>query len=277
LIVPQPTFATGRQASTFPKSNFRNGQRRDVGLVSPPKEWFQNPNLRKATPLTVTEDGRVFGTLASWRQCHMGVGNRCVMAPRSVTSYAYFKQGSVICHDGTSVRVGKITLGTGHADKSYGVVPAIEHYDHTGLTVAVVNAGEDSFGIWVAGALVHGVDEAKAAELRRSPLSGDWRRVDGNLELVAALAVNSPGFPVLHEDGDGSYSLVAAGVLPDPHAGTEQPGLVSDLNPPAEPGHFDLGAVDAFLAETRQAERGAAVSRAFHDLLPPQEECGCNA
>jgi len=248
-----------------------------AGVLKPDKSWFVAPPFTGPQPLQVTDDGRVFGHLATWKQCHMGVGNRCVIAPHSRANYKWFKQGSVLTSDGSQVRVGKITLGTGHADKSYGVVPAIEHYDHTGLTVAVVNAGEDSFGIWVAGALVHGVDEAKAAELRRSPLSGDWRRVDGNLELVAALAVNSPGFPVLHEDGDGSYSLVAAGVLPDPHAGTEQPGLVSDLNPPAEPGHFDLGAVDAFLAETRQAERGAAVSRAFHDLLPPQEECGCNA
>jgi hypothetical protein len=49
-------------------------------------------------------------------------------------------------------------------------------------------------------------------------LSGDWRRIGGNLELVAALAVNVPGFPVPRPRGlvaSGSMqSLVAAGMLP---------------------------------------------------------------
>jgi hypothetical protein len=33
-------------------------------------------------------------------------------------------------------------------------------------------------------------------ELRRSPLSGDWRKINGKLRLVAALGVNVPGYPV---------------------------------------------------------------------------------
>jgi hypothetical protein len=242
------------------------------GVLKPPGHMFANPQLGKPTPLVVQDDGRVYGHLATWKQCHMGVGNRCVMAPHSRTNYGHFKTGSVLTAEGKTVRVGKLTLGTGHADKSYGVVPAVEHYDHTGLGVAVVNAGEDSFGVWVAGALVQGVTEAQAAELRRSPLSGDWRRVDGNLELVAALAVNSPGFPVLHEDVDGSYSLTAAGVL-DQDGGADQPGLPVLEGGPATVG---LDAVDSFLTDMARADRAEAVGRAFHDLLPPQEGCGCN-
>jgi hypothetical protein len=243
-----------------------------AGVLKPDRGWFADPKLPRATPLHVDENGRVFGHLATWKQCHMGVGNRCVMAPQSRANYKWFKNGSVLCADGSALRVGKLTLGTGHADKSYGVVPAIEHYDHTGLTVAVVNAGEDSFGVWVAGALVQGVTEAQAAELRRSPLSGDWRRVDGNLELVAALAVNSPGFPVLHEDVDGSYSLTAAGVL-DQDGGADQPGLPVLEGGPSTVG---LDAVDSFLTDMARADRAESIGRAFHDLLPPQEGCGCN-
>jgi hypothetical protein len=33
-------------------------------------------------------------------------------------------------------------------------------------------------------------------EFRAAPLSGDWRRIAGRLELVGALSVNTPGFPV---------------------------------------------------------------------------------
>lgn len=241
-----------------------------AGVLKPSAQVFADPKLKAPTMLRVTEDGRVFGHLATWRQCHMGVGNKCVMAPRSATGYAHFKTGSVLTAEGDNVRVGKLTVGTGHADKSFGVIPAVEHYDDTGTCVAVVNAGEDSFGVWVAGALVAGVEDAKAAELRRSPLSGDWRRVNGNLELVAALAVNSPGFPVLEEDVHGQYSLTAAGVLTEPDGGLPEPVASVEVVDQAFSG------VDDFLAEMSRVERVAAISQAFQDLLPPQEGCGCN-
>jgi hypothetical protein len=242
-----------------------------TGVLKPMAKVFANPNLTGPTPLRVTEDGQVFGHLATWRQCHMGVGNKCVMAPRSATGYAHFKTGSVLTAEGDNVRVGKITIGTGHADKSFGVIPAVEHYDDTGTCVAVVNAGEDSFGVWVAGALVEGVDEVKAADLRRSPLSGDWRRVNGNLELVAALAVNSPGFPVLEEDAHGQYSLTAAGVLTEPDSRVDQPvaaGEVAD--------HVRFAEVEVFLAAQAASDRAEVIGQAFHDLLPTQEGCGCS-
>lgn len=201
----------------------RIGDRNDsstasAGPVAPPASWFDNPGLPGPTPLTVTADGRVYGHLAAWGVCHAGITNRCVMAPRSATGYKYFRNGQVLTADGSMVRVGRLTVGTGHADPILGYVPAAEHYDNTGTAVAVVASGEDRYGIWVAGATVPGVSEEKIAELRRSPLSGDWRRApEGNLELVAALAVNTPGFPIVKFGADNvQASLVAAGiVLPD--------------------------------------------------------------
>lgn len=189
----------------------------------PHPDVFANPNLPGPTPLTVGEDGRLWGHLASWDTCHTGIGNRCVMAPHTATGYAYFRTGEVLCSDSSRIPVGKITLGTGHADAQLGYIPAIAHYDDTGTVVAVVNVGEDKYGIWVAGTTVPGADEAKMAELRRSPLSGDWRRIGGNLELVAALAVNSPGFPVIRASAEDQLeTLVAAGVVTE--HGSEKPG-----------------------------------------------------
>jgi len=241
------------------------------GQLKPHSSVFEDPKLTGFTGLQVTTDGRVFGHLAPWGQCHLGVGNKCTMLPRSATGYAYFKQGSVHTSDGKNLRVGKITIGTGHADERFGVIPAREHYDNTGACVAVVNAGEDSFGVWVAGAVVDGVSESTLAELRRSPLSGDWRRVNGNLELIGALAVNYPGFPILHEDADGQYSLVAGGYF-ESDGGVDQPELAVANS--CDPVGF--AAVDSFLAEVAGAERAASIARAFQDLLPPQEGCGCN-
>lgn len=238
--------------------------------VRPHASMFIDPQLGKPTPLVVTDDGRVYGHLATWKQCHMGVGNKCVIAPRSNANYKWFKTGSVLTHEGSTLRIGKITIGTGHADKRFGIIPATEHYDDTGTCVAVVNAGEDRFGVWVAGALVAGVTEDRIAELRRSPLSGDWRRVDGNLELVAALAVNNPGFPVLDEDGDGAYSLVAAGVVSE--LGGQDGVGVPDTMPEVDARFSDI---DRFIADHNQMERVSMLRDAFQDL-PPQEGCGCD-
>ena len=73
--------------------------------------------------------------------------------------------------------------------------------------------GEDEFGIWTAGSIIPGVTPEQVAALRRSPLSGDWRRIRGKMELIRALAVNSPGFPVLRSVGNRPQALVAAGIV----------------------------------------------------------------
>ena len=184
-----------------------------------PAEWFDDPQLQGPTPLVVTPEGRVFGHLAEWGTCHIGMPG-CFTPPRSATDYALFRLGEVDTSDGP-VPVGQITLHTNHADLTPAMTPqrAREHYEHTGAAVADVAAGEDEFGIWVAGSLRPGVDPGLVAELRAAKLSGDWRGYRGNLELVGALAVNIPGFPVPRgvyasgEFADEQVALVAAGSL----------------------------------------------------------------
>jgi hypothetical protein len=181
--------------------------------VTPPKTWFENPDFAARTPLRVTAEGRVFGHAACWDVCHTGFSGECVTAPKSASQYAYFLTGEVLTEEGEYLPVGTITMGTGHADTSWSASKSLAHYDNTGLQVALVNCGEDQFGIWVAGSLVPGIEEKKVAELRRSPLSGDWRRIAGKMELIRALAVNSPGFPVVRSKGKRVQALVAAGIV----------------------------------------------------------------
>lgn len=202
--------------------------------VRPPAAWFTDPQLSGPTQLTVGDDGRVYGHLAAWNVCHTGIGNRCVTAPHSITGYKHFKVGNLVVDNGQTVQVGKITLGGGHADPQLGFIPAAEHYDNTCSAVAVVNVGEDKHGIWVAGALVPGLSAERVAELRRSPLSGDWRRIGGNLELVAALAVNSPGFPVIRASGEEDLTLLAAGIV-------DRPEPVPSDTSEVDPGQLDSG------------------------------------
>lgn len=182
----------------------------EAGLL--PGEWFSDPKLAGPTPITVTPDGRVFGHLATWGTCHTGIPNACTTPPKSRSKYAYFHTGAIDTTVG-ELSVGRISMGGGHADTRWGFQAAAEHYDSTSTQAAVVRAGEDKFGIWVAGAALPGAD---LDGLKRSPLSGDWRRIGGNLELVHALAVNSPGFPVPRASvvAGAQMALVAAGVVP---------------------------------------------------------------
>lgn len=196
------------------------------GPLAPRRTAFGDPHLERLSPIRIEGD-TVFGHLAQWDTCHTGIGNVCVIAPRSKMEYSAFHSGTVICDDEQPIRVGKITLGGGHADRALGVQPAIEHYDNSCTAVAVVRAGEDEFGIWVAGTLLPGVSDAKKAELLRSPLSGDWRRIGDNLELIAALAVNTPGFPIIEVRDGIQASLIAAGmVLASGEPVVEEPVIV---------------------------------------------------
>ena len=186
----------------------------------PPASYFADPQLKKPTPLTVTEDGRVFGHLATWGTCHTGFPGECVQPPSSASNYVFFRTGAVRTAEGTEVPVGRITLDTTHAGRRLGASDTAAHYEHTGVAVADVAAGEDVHGIWMAGYLRPGLDDYTIAKLMASPLSGDWRRIGGQLELVAALAVNSPGFPIPRAlvSGGAVQSLVASGVLSTPTA-----------------------------------------------------------
>jgi hypothetical protein len=190
----------------------------DSHMLNPPTEWFANPGLTAATPLTIARDGRVVGHLATWDTCHVGISGECVTPPKSKTDYAYFRTGEVETNDGSRVPVGQITMETGHAEREASAQAAVSHYDDTGTGVADVAAGEDDIGIWVAGAMRPGVSEQQMYVLQATgSISGDWRRIGGNLELVAALAVNVPGFPIPRTEMAASagveLSLVAAGIV----------------------------------------------------------------
>ena len=180
--------------------------------LNPPKSWFENPELSGKTKLTVTDEGHVFGHLAAWNECHRDVTNReCVMAPRSQHGYEPFHLGTVVTAEGDTLSVGKIVMDTRHASINLGYTATAVHYDNTGDEIAVIRCGEDDFGIWFSGAVVPEATPQKVAKLRRSPLSGDWRRERGALELTAALAVNAPAFPIYSMEEDEVTALTAAG------------------------------------------------------------------
>ena len=185
--------------------------------TAPPEAWFKDPALTGPTALVVEDDGRVYGHIAAWGTCHIGQIGKCVEPPTSPSNYAYFRTGALQTAEGTSVAVGHLTMGTGHAGPRDSANAAAEHYDNTGTVFADVAAGEDAYGIWVAGSLRPGITPEQVRVARSAPISGDWRTIRGSLELVGALAVNVPGFPVPRPQGllaSGEVkSLQASGVV----------------------------------------------------------------
>jgi hypothetical protein len=162
--------------------------------LRPPLEWFARPAFDAYTPWTITDHGQVYGHIARWDDCHISFPDQCIPPPRSATAYAYFLHGECVCDDGTRVPVGQITMETGHASHHMSAFDAISHYDNTGTAAADVMAGEDRFGIWVAGALRPHLAPEQVRASMAAGVSGDWRDIAGNLELVAVLNVNVPGF-----------------------------------------------------------------------------------
>lgn len=216
--------------------------------TAPPKEWFGDPKLQEPTALTITKDGQVFGHAALWETCHIGKPGQCLTPPRSKSGYAYFRTGAVLTADGDQVATGPITLGTGHANVTLNGNAAAEHYDHTGTAIADVATGEDSHGIWMAGAVRPSATDDRLHELRAATISGDWRGIKGSHELVALLAVNTPGFPVPRTRAtfaeERPLALVAAGMLtPDEELTTmndELESLTADSEPVVAGGVIEL-------------------------------------
>jgi len=197
-------------------------KRKLAAPVKPPAAWFENPNFKMGTPLTVTKEGRVFGHLALWGTCHAAFANAtgdCIVVPGSNADYAMFHLGVVETAEGNEVPVGRLAMETTHADDSFSSRRAIAHYENTGLAIADIHCGEDEFGIWFSGALRPDATETQIRSLKASPLSGDWRYYPqtNDLELVMALAVNMPGFavprPKFMVASGHVRSLVAAGIL----------------------------------------------------------------
>jgi hypothetical protein len=133
--------------------------------------------------------------------------------PKSRSGYAYFHTGVVRADDGSDVPVGQLTLAGGHASLEASAMEAVKHYDDTASAFADVHAGEDAYGIWVAGSLRPGTAPEQVRAIRASAPSGDWRPIRGSLELVAVCQVNVPGFPIARARvASGSVmALVAAG------------------------------------------------------------------
>jgi len=154
------------------------------------------PNLGGLTK-PIIEDGAIRGHGAGWGTCHLGFKNACVTAPNSASGYA---------HTGLEgVRIYRHPTGDNHAPLNLDLAKAREWYESHCELVGVAGVGEDEFGIWVNGETT--LDNGEVF------LSGDWRNVDGDLELISFLVVENPGFPTAMVADESQTALTAAGIV----------------------------------------------------------------
>lgn len=187
-------------------------------LLAPPSAWFARPDFAAAPRgnwVHVTDEGRVFGYIALWDTCHTGYPGACLAPPKMGQSHPYsrFHTGLIRTSEGEEITVGRLSIATGHAHPNADYAAANAHYDDTGSIAAFVRCGEDEHGIWVAGSIAPGATPEQVFTLRAAELSGDWRRIDGQLELIIGHTVNSGGFnsPRAAVKAGRQLSLVASG------------------------------------------------------------------
>lgn len=178
------------------------GQRGMLDVYGMPVEelLIQQDDGNYAVPLTILNDGRVFGNIARWGQCHVGRLDVCVQPPESMRAYADFHVGATELEDGSQLATGNLVMGMDHPDLALSWVQARDAYAHHGLGWASVRVTNGEWGPWASGSLRPDVTPQQLQILRQLTLSGDWRSIDGGpLELIGTLAVNVPGFPIARE------------------------------------------------------------------------------
>lgn len=171
-------------------------------------------------PVALRIEGRhIYGYIAEWGQCHIGIEGLCTTAEPSLSNYAWYKHGTVQTTAGER-HVAHLTYGIGHANLRMRASAATAHYDQPEAVRAYVNVGEDGFGIWYSGALAPWVTDDDIDDmLSVGSLSGDWRDVrgDGTLEMIGAVFVAVPALPItpaIAASAGRQTALVGAGRLP---------------------------------------------------------------
>lgn len=202
----------------------------------PPADWFAEPTeVPEIGAITVTEDGRFFGYLAPKHVAHRGFQKRRVTVPVGNVDYGIWMNRATLVDDGqggyAKIATGPITMDCGHAPMSSAVKgPARQqHYDNACSVVATARVGENSKGVWIAGALIPGITSEQVARMMACQLSGDWgphREKPGKRELAGALLVPRPGFPTAHHSftlQGGELAQTMTPVRFGTYAGVDEP------------------------------------------------------
>lgn len=193
--------------------------------VEPPREWFEPPSdIPTDRRVTIDDNGRVYGYIALWNACHVGMPD-CTPPPKgSPSDYDLAHTGVTLTAEGEEIPTANIGGGVGHFGEGTAEAAARYHGDVTSQLMRV-QYGEDDNGLYFAGALWPDVTQLEVQRIRSTSLSGDWRFVygyregRGGMDFTGAVLVNVPGFPLEADGGvstePGDYRGLAASLIQD--------------------------------------------------------------
>lgn len=269
----------------------------NTDAAAPPARYFDLQPMEEPVAFGVAApdaDGVVscYGLVAQWGDCHVGYQDRCVTVPRSpdfasfygtnawqefyggpALSRFYAGNKQVLTREGKLVQVGPVILDTVHPNLRMKASDAQAFYAHTGSAVADVRLYVNEWGIVAAGVIRPDATPAQITKLRASDVSPDWRMLDGELKVMALLAVNVSGFQIeglaasagkfqpwaaVDEHSGEVVSLVAAGAMHrEPRAQTvAEIALLRAQLAASEQAHADLARRVASLAERLERVAG---------------------
>jgi hypothetical protein len=203
-----------------------------AGSSSLSASYFANFKPTKSMPLTVTEEDsfglrRVYGHVAPYGVCHRSDMGACFQYPKDVDrSHRGFHTGQQISlSDGTTIRVGALTIGGKHLDPSLarqGVDfrEVNRHRDDANTVFAMVRAWEDAFGLAVSGVVMPGVDRDTLFRAAASSPSVELWPSGRGRTLVGIHLVPTPAWPVAASAGDSqSITFSEQVTVVDPEGG----------------------------------------------------------
>lgn len=179
----------------------------------PSRDYFFIAEPAEPTPLTVEDADAhgfypVYGHLAQWDQCHVGILGECIIPPRPPDNYASWNTNGVLTDNG-KVYTGPLCLRGGHhpmaevGSKAAMAKAYLQLADNIDNAWADVRVTEGVIGPWLSGYVRPGTSDRDIIAARASGVSGHWL----GEKLAFAVSVNARGYPI---DGPVELEIAAA-------------------------------------------------------------------
>lgn len=206
-----------------------------------PARYFDDPHLAVATPLTISAPDsnglrHVFGHIAPHGVCHRSDMGPCFTYPGDVDpAHSGFHTGAAVQLDnGTSIRVGALTLGGSHINPALARqgVQAGEvnsHRDNANTVFAMVRARDDAFGLVVSGIVMPDVSRAQIMRAQSCAPSVELWPSGSGRTLVGAHLVPTPAWPVAASLGSSIELASSDSIVVEPEDFADHAAVMASL------------------------------------------------
>lgn len=266
-------------------------------LPALPAEWFQNPiedgSLTDDSPGVNYSAGRIFGWVAKAGVPHASFPGKNLTVEklaREGIDFSNFLRQRMSLDNGETVRVGPMTMSTGHHNDGARCETAACQFDDSKTTAGIITVGIDpTKGIWFSGAAAPWLSQWDMSTFMACSPSYHMVRGRKGWDFRAVLSVPVPGHPtplvaaIASVVERSNLAITAAAALAE-----EKPVEADPQHErPAEPGATDAltaallspAFLDRFSAalEQRAADRAAELAALTADVALIRDEITASA